>query len=425
MTINRRKFISTSAAAVAGTALAPSGALAKSIQNLRVGMIGCGGRSKSLVREFGDHCKMMWGCDPDARRLAEFQKRSGCERTTADLREVIDDDSIDAVIIATPDHWHAPAAIMACDAGKHVYVEKPCSHKLRESQLLLEAARRNEVVVQHGTQSRNNPFIAGAIRMIRDGMIGDVLVAKAWNIQRRENIGRMQPTTPPPHVDYDLWMPFQQNRFHYDWHWWFNFGTGDIGNDGTHELDIARWGLGTQGLPATATALGGKFYFDDDQQFPDTATCTFQWGDGKDSSEAKQLIFEMRIWSKNLPYNCDTGIEFYGRQGMLFVSKRGKLQVWNESNQLVENPQPDSVPNLPASHAVDFLESIIEGRLPAADIETACDSVALVHLANASIRSGQSLQPSENGESITDNEQTAELLGRTYRDEGHWAVPKS
>lgn len=429
MTLNRRHFISASAAAVAASAVPTDRALAKSMQNLRVGLIGCGGRSKSLVREFAGHCTLAWGCDPDAQRLAEFRRQSGCERTTADLREVINDKSVDAVIIATPDHWHAPAAILACDAGKHVYVEKPCSHNLPESQLLLAAAGRNKVVIQHGTQSRSNPFVAGAIQMIREGIIGDVLMAKAWNIQRRADIGVMQPSAPPAGVDYDLWvgpaewLPFQQNRFHYDWHWWYNFGTGDIGNDGTHELDIARWGLGTVGLPHSAVAVGGKYYFQDDQQFPDTATCVFEWPGQSADQPPRQLVFEMRIWSKNLPYNCDTGIEFSGTRGKMFVSKRGKLQVWDDADRLIENPRPQQPPAVADSHAVDFLESIVAGRRPAADLETACESVALVHLANASLRGGRSIQLNRAGESLTDDQQMAKLLGRAYRDGGHWAIP--
>jgi predicted dehydrogenase len=186
------------------------------------------------------------------------------KHAVSDLRRVLDDRTVDAVVVATPDHWHAPIAIMACEAGKHVYVEKPQSHNLRESRLLVDAARRNKVVVQHGTQSRSSPLIAGAVQMLREGVIGDVLVAKAWNIQRRGNIGRAAPSDPPPGLDYDLWvgpaewMPFQKNRFHYDWHWWYNFGTGDIGNDGTHEIDYARWGLGVEGLPTTVTGRGAS-----------------------------------------------------------------------------------------------------------------------------------------------------------------------
>ena len=243
------------------------------------------------------------------------------------------------VVVATPDHWHAPAAILACEAGKHVYVEKPQSHNLRESRLLLDAAQRNKVVVQHGTQSRSDPLVAGAVQMLREGVIGDVLVAKAWNVQQRGNIGHEQPSDPPAGLDYDMWVgpaefvPFQKNRFHYQWHWWHNFGTGDIGNDGTHEIDYARWGLGVSGLPTTVTALGGKYFFDDDQEFPDTASCAFEWpGDGQAGSR-RQLIFEMRLWSTNYPFNCDSGAEFYGTAGRMLLSKRGKVEVYGAREQ--------------------------------------------------------------------------------------------
>lgn len=437
MTNNRRQFLqSAGAAAIVVAHAAPRTALAKSKEQLRIGFIGCGGRTQSLVREFAGHCTYAWACDTDAMRLAAFQKRAGCEKSTGDLRQVIDDPTVDAVVIATPDHWHAPAAIMAADAGKHVYVEKPCSHNLREGRMLVDAARRNKVVIQHGTQSRNDPMIADAMQMIREGRIGEVLVAKAWNVQRRKNIGHGTVTDPPAHVDYDTWvgpaqwLPFQANRFHYDWHWWHNFGTGDIGNDGTHEIDMARWGLGVSGLPDTAMAVGGKYYFDDDQQFPDTASCTFEWlGDVSSSDQSsgppKQLIYEMRIWSTSYPHNCDTGIEFYGKEGMLFVSKRGKLQVWDDANKPIKDPQPITKPKLPASHQVDFLESIIEGRVPAAEIAIGHDSVALVHLANASIRVKRSLKVDPENESIIDDAEANQLLGRKYRDDGHWSIPSS
>jgi len=428
----RRHFIQTTAAiGLSATAYSQLARAAAGPQRPVIGFVGCGGRSKSLCGGFKEDANLAWACDPDEFRVKEFQQSFGAGRTTNDLRRLLDDKSVDAIVIATPDHWHAPAAIMACNAGKHVYVEKPASHNLREGQLLVEAARRNKVVVQHGTQSRNNPLIVDAITMLREGVIGNVLMAKGWNIQRRANIGHSNPSTPPSGIDYDTWigpaqfMPFQSNRFHYTWHWWHNFGTGDIGNDGTHEIDIARWGLGVEGWPTTASAIGGKYYFDDDQQFPDTATCVFQWPGNGAVGQRKQLIFEMRIWSKNLPHNCDTGIEFYGTKGMLFVSKRGKLLVWDDANRPVNvDPERRGSIQLPKNHQVDFLQAIAQGRKPAADIATAAhDSVALVHLANISVRTGRSLQVNSEQESIVGDNTASELLGRKYRKEGHWSVP--
>jgi len=243
-------------------------------ERLRTAMIGLGDQGSSLLNSYLDldGVDVTYVCDPDESRLARARaKANNRPRAVTDLRRVLDDKSVDAVVIATPDHWHAPAAILAREAGKHVYVEKPCSHNLLESRWLLNAARKNNVVVQHGTNMRTNPSIAGAVQILREGRIGDVLMAKAWNVQRRNNIGRHQPSSPPDSVGYDMWVgpaemvPFQENRFHYNWHWWYNFGTGDIGNDGAHEIDYARWGLGVTGLPSKVMAVGGKYFHDDDE----------------------------------------------------------------------------------------------------------------------------------------------------------------
>ena len=255
------------------------------------------------------------------------------------------------------------------------------------------------------------------------------MMAKAWNIQRRNDIGKSAPSAAPEHIDYDAWigpaefMPYQSNRFHYAWHWWHNFGTGDIGNDGAHEIDIARWGLGVEGLPSTASAIGGKYYFDDDQQFPDHATCIFEWpGDGR-VGHRRQLTFEMRIWSTNYPYNCDNGVEFYGTKGMLMVSKRGKLMVWSESNKLVDSPAPEQIVELASSHQADFLAAIERGTKPSADIQIGHDSTALIHLANISVKTGSQLKVDPSTQAITNDPQAHAMLGRSYRSEGHWSVP--
>ena len=429
----RRTFLKKAGAASAGAAAihwtAKLGA-AGANEQIVVGVIGCGGRGRGLARHFAGLGKVAYVCDPDKGRGDQARQSSGAEHAVTDLRRVLDDKSVDAVVIATPDHWHAPAAILACEAGKHVYVEKPCSHNFRESRLLLDAARRNKVVVQHGTQFRSSSLVAGAVQMLREGIIGDVLAAKAWNIQRRGNIGRAEPTDPPDGVDYDTWvgpaefMPFQKNRFHYHWHWWYNFGTGDIGNDGTHEIDYARWGLGVEGLPSTAAGLGGKYFFDDDQQFPDTASCVFEWpGDGKPGSR-RQLIFELRLWDTCYPHNVDSGAEFYGTKGKMFVSKRGKLAVYGERNRRIEDPKPKNPPAVVEDHQRDFLDAIRGGRKPAADIQIAHHSVALVHLANISVRLGRSLSVDAEKEQIVGDEEANRLLSRTYRKDGHWAIPE-
>lgn len=424
---SRRTFVSGAAASIVTMPVilhAQSRANAKP----KIALIGCGGRAKTLRSEFEKIADIVWVCDPDKMHLAEFEKSTGAKGTT-DMRRVLDDKEVQAVVIATPDHWHAPAAILACNAGKHVYVEKPCSHNFVEGSLLVQAARKNNVVVQHGTQSRSSRLIVNAIQLLKEGAIGDVLMAKAWNIQRRDNIGKSSPKSVPVYVDYDSWvgpaqfMPFQENRFHYSWHWWHNFGTGDIGNDGAHEIDIARWGLGVDSFPTTASAIGGKYYFDDDQQFPDHATCVFEWPSEK-VGQRRQLMFEMRIWSKNYPYNCDNGVEFYGTRGMLMVSKRGKLMMWSEDNKLVDSPTPKEIVPVPSSHQADFLDAIAQGTKPAADIELGHHSTALIHLANIAVRTGKQIQFDPKSQSIPNDAESNRLLSRTYRDEGYWSVPK-
>jgi predicted dehydrogenase len=365
--------------------------------------------------------------DPDSARRGQAATELAAADGGADLRRVLDDPGIHAVIVATPDHWHAPAAILACDAGKHVYVEKPCSHNLREARLLRETARRRGLVVQHGTQSRSNPLVADAVALVREGLIGEVLFARAWNVQRRRDIGRRQPSDSPPGVDYDLWVgpaplvPFQDNRFHYTWRWWHAFGCGDVGNDGTHELDIARWGLGVDALPTRVAGLGGKAFFQDDQEFPDTATIAYEFAAPGPAGRPRQLAFEMRLWSGNYPHNCDSGVEFHGTDGMLFVSKRGKLEILDGRNKRLDPPaRPEPV--VSGSHQADFIAAIRTAGRPRADMDEALRTVALVHLGNIAIRVGRALRVDGDATAIAGDAEATALLARTYR-EGHWAVP--
>ena len=394
---------------------------------LAVGLIGCGGRGQSVARSMGG---VVYACEPDPGRLAGAAKRLAVkpDHAVADMRKIFDDKAVDAVIIATPDHWHAPAALLAMEAGKHVYVEKPCSHNFRESQLLVAAARRHKRVVQHGTQSRSSTTVANAIQMLREGIIGDVLVAKAWNIQRRGSIGHAKPEDPPKGVDYDIWVgpaqfvPFQRNRFHYNWHWWYNFGTGDMGNDGVHELDYARWGLGVTSHPTRIAGIGSKLFHDDDQQFPDTQTVVFEWpGDGKVGSR-RQLIFEMRIWSVTRPYKIDNGAEFYGTKGQLILSKSGHCEILGERERPID-AGPKDPPKL-LGHQQDFLDAIRNDRTPNADIAIGHRSVALVHLGNIACRVGRSLTFDPEAETIVGDDEANALLARRYRNGGHWAIPK-
>ncbi len=429
----RRTFLQTSTAA--GVALGTTAIASANAANnkLTVGLIGCGGRGPGVANGMrsGRDVEIAYVCDPDRTRLAARAKQFGVpgERAVTDMRKLLDDKSLDAVIVATCDHWHAPAAIAACEAGKHVYVEKPCSHNFREGQLLVEAARKHKCVVQHGTQSRSSQLIADGIAMLREGIIGDVLVSKAWNVQRRGSIGKAQPEKAPSHVDYDTWvgpaafLPYQSNRLHYKWHWWRNFGTGDMGNDGVHELDYAVWGLGVDTHPTHIAGLGGKLAYDDDQEFPDTQNIVFEWPGGV--GQRKQLIFEMRLWSTSAPHGIDNGVEFYGTKGKMLLTKRGVREVYLDRNQRVPNAAPkEPYPLKESNHQHDFVDAIVEGRQPQADIEIGHRSSALCHLGNIAAQLGRSLQFDAEKQVIVGDEEATRLLSREYRDGGHWAVPQ-
>jgi predicted dehydrogenase len=267
--------------------LGPRAVAASDKVNLAV--IGVRSRGKALATGFAGLPDVNLAC------LCDVDERGRRPQLIGDLRRALDDKTIDAVVIAAPDHWHAPATILACDAGKDVYVEKPCSHNLREGRLMIEAARRNNRVVQHGTQSRSRPSTQRAIAYIQSGRIGQVLMAKAWDVQLRDDIGRKADAPVPAGVDYDTWigpaplLPFNENRFHYHWRWHWNYGTGDAGNDGVHQIDMARWALGVD-APVEASGMGRKLFFRDDQQTPDTMNIAFDCG-------GKSLLFEMRIWT--------------------------------------------------------------------------------------------------------------------------------
>jgi predicted dehydrogenase len=282
-------------------------------------------------------------CDVDTNRLSAAakivaDKTKKAPKAVGDMRVILADQSVDAVLIATPDHWHTPASILALDAGKNVYVEKPCSHNIREGRLLVEAARRNRKIVQTGTQTRSSKHAIEAMELLKSGAIGDVLVCRVWNSQKRRDIGKTSPSNPPAHLDFDTWIgpapltPFRTNMLPGIWRWWYDFGCGDMGNDGVHDLDVGRWGLGVTTHPSTVCALGGKYFFDDDQQFPDTQTVVFEWpGDGKVGSK-RQLIFEQRIWSPYVQEGHENGNAFYGTKGYMIFGKGTGWQVFGPRN---------------------------------------------------------------------------------------------
>ena len=442
MTNTRREFLEQSATSLAATsataawlfaAEAEAAEPAKSdADRLPVAVIGPGGMGTAHANQLATNpaVRVAYVCDVDEQRAARaaeaVTKGSGlAPKIVKDMRQVLDDKLVKAVWIATPDHWHAPAAILAANAGKHVYVEKPCSHNLREGRLMIEAARRNNVVMQVGTQSRSTAHVIKAMEKLKSGVIGEILVAKAWNSQRRGSIGKQQPSDPPKHLDYDLWLgpvthrPYQSNFLHGIWRWWYDFGCGDIGNDGVHDLDIARWGLGVETHPTRIAALGGKSYFDDDQQHADTQYIVYEYGAATKAGKPKQLIFEQRIWSPYFQEGFENGDAYYGTDGMMVLGKAGKYQLFGPRNKLIEESTGGG-PDLAAHHR-DFLECIRTGARPNADIGVNHLSTALCHLGNIATRTGRVLNFDPVKEQITGDDESARLLTREYRD--HWARP--
>lgn len=425
----RREFLQLTSAATGALALGfPSLNVLGANQKLSVGLIGPGGMGMNHLRTLLQYpdVTVAWVCDPDERHrlraAREVEQNSGAvPQSGRDLRQVLADPSVDAVVIATPDHWHVPAALLALEAGKHVYVEKPCSHNVREGRRLVDAAQRTQRVVQVGTQTRSADHIREGINLLREGAIGEVLIAKAWNSQRRSNIGHAKPSNPPAELDYDLWVgpapmvPYQSNLLHSSWRWFLAFGCGDAGNDGVHELDIARWGLGVEAHPNTITALGGKYFFDDDQQFPDTQYAAFEYETG---ASKKQLIYEHRIWSPYVQEGHENGNAFYGTEGVMILGKQTGWQLYGPRNQLLQEKR-GSLSLSP--HHRNFFDSVRSGRKPNADAETGHLSAALAHFANIAVRAASTLQFDPAREQFASAELANAWLGREYRP-NHWAA---
>lgn len=427
---NRREFLG-SASAAATAMLVGRHARAATAANGKVvvGLIGCGGRGVHDAGLFRNTpgVELAYVCDVDESRRQAAAKSLGIDPAQAvhDLRKILDDPAIDAVIVATPDHWHSPASILACDAGKHVYVEKPISHNIRESRLLVDAAQRNKALVQHGTQCRSTSMMQEAVKLMRDGLIGDVLVAKCWNVQRRSSVGRGEDTDPPAELDYDTWVgpapmiPYRTNRVHNRWTWWYHFGGGDMANDGVHDIDYTRWGLGVDGHPVKVSALGGKLQFDDDGQFPDTQQVTFEYA-GENGGRPRLLIYEQRLWSSNYPHNVDSGAEFYGTNGQLFLSRRGKVEVRDAGNAPVKiDVQPEGQNDV--AHVQNLVDAIRGNAKLTADALTGHLSTSLCHLGNLATRFARTLAFDPDKEQVIGDDEANALVRREYRE--HWGTP--
>jgi len=433
-TTPRREFLKQAGVASVVVAIGTNIASAQATKKVVVAVIGTGGMGSSHVRNLAARkdIEFAYVCDVDQQRLAAAAKivtdaGHPAPQAVGDLRKVLDDKRVDAVWIATPDHWHTPAAILALDAGKHVYVEKPCCHNIREGQLLAEAVKRSGKHLQVGTQSRSGAPVKEGIDRILNGEIGDVLVSKAWNSQKRGTIGKSQPGMPPAYLDYDLWLgpaphvPYRPNLLPGVWRWWYDFGCGDAGNDGVHDIDVACWGLGVDTHPATIACLGNKHFFDDDQQFPDTQYAVFDYPPAR-GGKRKQLIFEQRIWSPYVQEGYENGAAFYGTNGMLIMGHTVGWKLYGPRNKLIAEKTGGA--DLVAHHN-NFLACVRgDEKKTNADVKAGVLSATLVHLANIAARTNKTLQFDPQSGQITNDAECNKLVRREYR-VGHWSVPKN
>jgi len=333
--LSRRKFLKKTAAGIAASSVFLAGyrkGLAAPSERVRMAVIGVGNQGSGHAGGWAgmENCELVAVCDVDPKRRNNVAKDTN-SKAVEDYRHILDDKSIDAVSIATCDHWHTPVALAAIMAGKHVYVEKPSSHTVHEANLLMKAAKQYKKCVQHGTQRRSDTGLIAVEKALRKGIIGEVYMAKAINHQRRRKIGRKPVTDPPPGVNYDLWLGpapkhgFTKNRWHYKWHWFWDYGGGDIVNDGIHHLDLAVWGMGMdKQYPTEIVTSGGQLWYDDDHETPDTQTIVYIY-------PKVHIIYEMRLWT---PYDMGghgNATVFYGTEGWLEgkTAHRGrdKIQV--------------------------------------------------------------------------------------------------
>jgi predicted dehydrogenase len=364
-------------------------------------------------------------CDVDdaqlERGVAQIEK-AGKPKPNAlrDIRKVLDDKTIDAVTIASPNHWHTLMTIWACQAGKDVYVEKPCSHNVFESQQIVAAARKYNRMVQQGSQIRSSKAVQDAIRQMREGLLGDIYLSRGLCYKWRNTIGKTPPSPVPPGVDYDLWTgpaparPFTKNRFHYNWHWFWDTGNGDLGNQGIHQMDIARWGLNVK-YPTKVSAIGGKFMFDDDQETPNTLNCAFEFNEG---GKRTMLEFEVRHWMSNGEATVhdrghnSIGNLFYGSKGYLAIDSYSSYKSWLGQNQ---EKGPEGREG--GDHFQNFLDAVKTRKreLLNSEVEEGAISCTLVHLANVSYLVGRTLHFDAASMTCKGDSEANKLLTRNYR----------
>jgi predicted dehydrogenase len=446
--MNRRYFLVGSAAAL-GSLSAARVSIASPNDTIRVACVGLRGRGKTHIGAYPKLANVQIAaiCDIDDEVLNSAAQSFEAKGLPApqkykDLRKLLEDKSIDVVSIATPNHQHTIQTIWATQAGKDVYVEKPCSHDMFEARQVVAAARRYNRIVQQGSQARSSTALQEAVEKMRGGELGDIYMARGLCFKWRDTIGKTPESPVPAGVDYDLWLGpapkrnFSKNRFHYNWHWFWDYGNGDLGNQGIHEVDIARWGLGVK-YPTKVTALGGHFMFDDDQETPNTLNVAYEFEEG---GKKKMMVFEVRHWMSNNEAAISDfdgppaglgnapprktgrntiGNIFYGSKGYLAIDGYAKYQTWMGPGQ-----EPGPTGNKGGDHFANFIDAVRSRKRESlnAEIEEGAISTTLVHLANISYRLGRSIKFDAASYSCPGDDEATKMFKGHYR-EG-FVVPK-
>ena len=414
--INRRFFLKTS---TAGLALAATGRTAPS-DTLTLGVIGTGGRAQAhlySVHQYGG-AKIAAICDvydTNLRRSAKvIEGRQGtAPKLYTDYRELLEDKSLDGVITATPHHWHALITVAALEAGKHIYIEKPASHVFAEGRRIVEAAKRNKRIVQHGTQMRSSEVTLAAAKVLKSGILGKIVQSKAWGVEPRR--GFPQPvgdSDVPAGLDWETWLgpapkhAYNRNR-HRSWNNYRDYGNGEVGGGGIHDIDMMRWGLGAEEHPVKVSALGSRVHVKGETEFPDNLTVTWLYADGRTA------IYENRNFAAYKMHGYDNGNIFYGTEGYMVFSRRGYFQTYLGAKEEKGPGLEGGAGN--EAHIANFLDCIKNGRQPRANAETTHLSCGLVHLGEIAFRTGRMISFDPRTEQIKGDKEASAMLDKDHR----------
>ena len=397
---------------------------------IRVACMGVNARGLAVAENFAglQHCEVLFVSDVDSRAadkcIASVEKiQRKRPKARPDFRKALEDKDLDALVVTAPDHWHVPAAILACQAGKHVYLEKPASHNPREGELVVAAASRYRRVIQLGNQRRSWPNVAAAIGELQAGVIGRPYFAKTWYANNRPSIGIGKETAVPAWLDYDLWQgpaprrPFKDNLIHYNWHWFWHWGTAESGNTGMHQIDLARWGLGVD-YPSRVTSAGGRYRYQDDQETPDTQTITLEFKNNT------SILFEGRSCNGRSVDGSPTALTFYGEAGAMLIDGNA-YTVYDLKNKVVKEVQNNirmdalnvSSPaqQLDAPHMQNFLDGIRKGTKLVSDILGGHQSTLLCQLGNIALRTGRTLNIDPANGHILNDPEAMKYWSREYQ----------